>query len=168
VFLVLKASSVGVKGAHIPMLYLSFNVVYALTSYPAGVLSDRIGRKRIILAGFILFGFIYWGFAGAGSQARVWGLFLLYGVFMGLTEGVQKAYLGTIIPAEAKATGYGVYNTFIGLAAFPASAIAGILWDKIGPSATFYYGTATAFVSAALFLIVFGVDEMRRQRASVS
>ncbi len=161
VFLILKASSVGIKGTHIPLLYLAFNGVYAITSYPAGVLSDRIGRKRIILAGFILFGFVYGGFASATDIPHIWGLFLLYGVFMGLTEGVQKAYLGTIIPDDAKATGYGIYNTAIGLAAFPASVIAGQLWDRVGPSATFYYGSATAFAAGILFVVIFGLDAWR-------
>lgn len=155
VFLILKATSVGVKETQIPILYLSFNLVYALTSLPAGILSDRIGRKKVMLSGFILFGFIYWGFAVSSEQRYIWGLFLLYGVFMGLTEGVQKAYLGTIIPEKFKATGYGIYNTFVGLAIFPASVIGGYLWDKYGPHATFYYGTCTAFTSAVLFLIIF-------------
>ncbi|MBI5203875.1 MAG: MFS transporter, partial [Nitrospirae bacterium] len=105
VFLILKATNTGIEETLIPVIYLCFNLVYALTAMPAGILSDRIGRKRIILAGFILFGFIYWGFANASEQKHIWGLFLLYGVFMGLTEGIQKAYLGTIIPEKFKATG---------------------------------------------------------------
>ncbi len=168
VFLILKATNVGIKETQIPILYLSFNLVYALTSMPAGILSDRIGRKRIILAGLILFGFIYWGFAVSSEKSHIWGLFLLYGIFMGLTEGIQKAYLGTIIPDEFKATGYGIYNTFVGLALLPASFIGGYLWDKYGPHATFYYGSFTAFTSAALFLIIFGRDELKRMRKSNS
>ena len=164
VFLILKATDTGIKETQIPILYLSFNFIYALTSMPAGILSDRIGRKRIILAGFILFGFIYWGFANASEQKHIWGLFLLYGVFMGLTEGIQKAYLGTIIPEKFKATGYGIYNTFTGLALFPASIAGGWLWDKYGPHATFYYGTITALLSATLFLIVFGLDKLKQKR----
>ncbi|MFH1014918.1 MAG: MFS transporter, partial [Nitrospirota bacterium] len=132
VFLILKATDTGIKETQIPIIYLCFNLVYALTAIPAGILSDRIGRKRIILAGFILFGFIYWGFANASEQKHIWGLFLLYGVFMGLTEGIQKAYLGTIIPEKFRATGYGIYNTFTGLAIFPASVAGGWLWDKYG------------------------------------
>jgi MFS family permease len=153
VFLILKATDTGIKETQIPILYLSFNFIYALTSVPAGILSDRIGRKRIILAGFILFGFIYWGFANASEQKHIWGLFLLYGVFMGLTEGIQKAYLGTIIPEKFRATGYGIYNTFVGLAILPASVIGGYLWDNYGPHATFYYGSITAFLSAFLFIL---------------
>ncbi|MFZ3123446.1 MAG: MFS transporter [Thermodesulfovibrionales bacterium] len=166
VFLILKATDTGIKETQIPIIYLCFNLVYALTAIPAGILSDRIGRKRIILAGFILFGFIYWGFASTSEQKHIWGLFLLYGVFMGLTEGIQKAYLGTIIPDKFRATGYGIFNTFTGLAIFPASVIGGWLWDKYGPHATFYYGTATAFVSAFLFLAVFGIDKLRKRRVS--
>jgi len=164
VFLILRATGTGIKEAHIPILYLCFNLIYALTSVPAGILSDRIGRKRIILAGFVLFGFIYWGFAVASEQKHIWGLFLLYGMFMGLTEGIQKAYLGTIIPDKFRATGYGIFNTFTGIAIFPASVIGGWLWDKYGPHATFYYGTITAFISASLFLVVFGIDKLRNKR----
>lgn len=153
VFLILKATNTGVEEAHIPILYLCFNLIYALTSIPAGILSDRIGKKRIILAGFILFGFIYWGFAVASERGHIWRLFLLYGVFMGITEGIQKAYLGTIIPDKFRATGYGIYNTFVGLAVLPASIIGGYLWDKYGSHATFYYGSITAFISAVLFVL---------------
>ena len=163
VFLILKATDVGFKETQIPIIYLSFNFVYALTSLPAGILSDRIGRKRVILTGFILFGFIYLGFAVSSEQSHIFGLFLLYGVFMGLTEGVQKAYLGTIIPAEFRATGYGIYNTFVGIAIFPASVIGGYLWDNHGPHATFYYGSITAFTSAILFLIIFSRDIRRKK-----
>jgi MFS family permease len=163
VFLILKATNVGIKEAYIPLLYLSFNLMYALTSVPAGILSDRIGRKRIILSGFILFGFIYMGFAMLSEQKHIWILFLLYGVFMGLTEGIQKAFLATIIPSEFKATAYGIFNTFVGLAMFPASVIGGYLWDKFGPHATFYYGMSTAFISALIFLIVFGFDKLKNK-----
>lgn len=163
VFLILKATNVGIKEAHIPVLYLSFNLVYALTAMPAGILSDKIGRKRIILSGFILFGFIYWGFAASSEQKHIWMLFLLYGVFMGLTEGIQKAFLATIIPKDFKATAFGVYNTAVGLAMFPASLIGGYLWDKFGPHATFYYGMSTAFISALIFLIVFGFEKLKNK-----
>jgi MFS family permease len=159
VFLILKATNSGIGETRVPLLYLFFNAVYALTSLPAGILSDRIGKRKIIIAGFILFGFIYWGFAVASLPSEIWALFFFYGIFMGLTEGVQKAYLGTIVPEKLRATGYGLYNTFVGMAVFPASLLAGILWDRVGPHATFYYGAFTAFVSAGLFLLFFRTDQ---------
>jgi MFS family permease len=131
---------------------------------PAGILSDRFGRKRIILLGFILFGFVYYGFAVAGTKSGIWILFGLYGIFMGLTEGIQKAYLGTIIPDRFRATGYGIFNTFTGIAIFPASVIGGYLWDKYGPHATFYYGAITAFLSAFLFILFIITARRRGQK----
>jgi MFS family permease len=161
VFLILRATNIGIKETQIPLLYLSFNLIYSIISMPAGILSDHIGRKRIILSGFILFGLIYWGFAWSYEKWHIWGLFLLYGVFMGLTEGVHKAYLGTLIPNNLKATGYGIYNMLVGIALLPASIIGGYLWDKYGPQATFYYGTFTAFVSALSFLLIFGLKDKK-------
>jgi MFS family permease len=160
-FLILRASSIGIKETHVPLLYLSFNVIYSLVSFPAGILSDRFGRKRVILSGFLLFGIIYWGFALSSEKWHIWGLFLLYGIFMGLTEGVHRAYLGSIIPEKLKATGYGIYNMSVGLAMLPASIIGGYLWDEYGFQATFYYGSFTAFASALLFLIVFGLAKLK-------
>jgi len=142
----------GISTVMIPVVYLTFNLVYALSAIPAGMAADRFGKKRVVLLGFILFAIIYYGFAVAGSARTVWVLFGLYGVFMGLTEGVQKAFLTTIIPADFKATAFGVYNTAIGLALFPASLIGGWLWDHVSPSATFYYGSAMASVSTLLFI----------------
>ncbi|MEW6327795.1 MAG: MFS transporter [Thermodesulfobacteriota bacterium] len=130
VFLVLRAQQVGMPPVTIPLVYLFFNLVYSLTSVIAGVAADRFGRKRIIISGFLLFTLVYYGFATVGHTRVIWLLFGLYGLFMGLTEGVQKAFLTTIIPADFKATAFGVYNTAIGLAMFPASLVWGM---ALGP-----------------------------------
>jgi MFS-type transporter involved in bile tolerance (Atg22 family) len=111
--------------------------------------------------GFILFGFVYYGFAGASEKWHIWALFMLYGIFMGLTEGVQKAFIGTIIPQNMKATGYGIFNTFTGLAMLPASIIGGWLWDNISPSATFYFGAVTAGAATLLFIILIGIVKIK-------
>jgi len=153
VFLILRAQQVGVPIVMIPVVYLLFNLVYSLSSIPAGIAADRFGKKRVILLGFILFAILYYCFAIAKDTTAIWVLFGFYGLFMGLTEGIQKAFLATIIPDDFKATAFGVYTTAVGIAMFPASVIGGWLWDEISPSATFYFGSITAALSAVLFVV---------------
>lgn len=170
VFLILRAQQEGIPAATIPVLYLMFNLVYAMAALPAGMAADRFGKKRLILVGFILFSLIYYSFAVAEGVATIWILFGLYGLFMGLTDGVQKAFLSTIIPPDFKATAFGIYNTAVGLAMLPASLIGGILWDRISPAATFYYGAITAAISAMLFMvyILMGINKASRPDKSFS
>jgi len=153
VFLILRAQQTGIPTVMIPVVYLVFNLVYSLSSVPAGIAADRFGRKRVILLGFVLFAVLYYGFAVARETTAIWVLFAFYGLFMGLTEGIQKAFLATIIPQDFKATAFGVYNTAVGLAMLPASLIGGWLWDHVSPSATFYFGAITAGLSAMLFIV---------------
>ncbi len=163
VFLILRAQQIGISALMIPVVYLMFNLIYSLSAIPAGIAADRFGRKRVILIGFILFAMLYYGFAVAKDTSTIWLLFGFYGLFMGLTEGIQKAFLATIIPPDFKATAFGVYNTAIGLAMFPASFIGGWLWDKISPSATFYFGSITASLSAGFFIIFIIVINNRKK-----
>ena len=116
--------------------------------------ADRFGKKRIILLGFVLFAILYCGFAMVSGTRCVWILFALYGLFMGLTEGIQKAFLATIIPVDFKATAFGVYHSVVGITMLPASLIGGFLWDSVSPSATFYFGSVTAGISALLFIVL--------------
>jgi MFS family permease len=153
VFLILRAGQIGVPTALVPAVYLVFNLVYSLSAIPAGIAADRFGKKKMILLGFLLFALVYTGFAAVQRPLAVWVLFALYGVYMGLTEGVQKAFLASIIPPDYKATAFGIYATMVGLAMFPASLIGGWLWDRISPAATFYFGAGTAMLCAALFSI---------------
>lgn len=160
VFLILRAQQIGIPILIIPMVYLLFNLVYSLSAIPAGMAADRFGMKRIILMGFVLFAILYYGFATVSDTKTIWILFGFYGLFMGLTEGVQKAFLSTIIPQDFKATAFGVYNTVVGIAMFPASLIGGWLWDHVSPSMTFYFGVITAILSAILFIIFIAVVRM--------
>lgn len=157
-FLILRAEQVGVAPVIIPAVYLVFNLIYSLSAIPAGIAADRFGKKPLILLGFILFAVLYYGFAVAGTPASIWVLFGFYGLFMGLTEGIQKGFLATIIPPDFKATAFGVHATAVGLATLPASVIGGLLWDRVSPAATFYFGAATATVAAVLFLILIALD----------
>jgi MFS family permease len=150
-FLILKAEHVGISPAWISGIYLLFNAVYALVSVPAGYLADRLGRRPVIAGGFVLFAGVYAGFALATSALHVAVLFILYGAYMGLTEGVQRAYLATLVPVGQRATGYGLYHMVLGLAIFPASVIAGFLWDSAGTAAPFWYGAGMAMLAAIVF-----------------
>lgn len=168
VFLILRAQQAGIPVGIIPLVYLTFNLVYSLSSVPAGMAADKFGKKRIILLGFLVFAAVYFGFAVAESTSGIWILFLFYGLYMGLTEGVQKAFLTTIIPPDFKATAYGIYNMVVGLAMFPASLIGGLLWDRVSPAATFYFGALTAGLSAVMFgifIIAIRRDGTKQQNA---
>lgn len=152
-FLILRAQNLGMAVKTIPLVYLLFNLVYSVSSYPAGVVADKFGKKRVVLSGFILFALVYSGFAGCKTAGFIWLLFAFYGLFMGLTEGIQRGFLATIIPADFKATAFGIYNMAIGITMFPASLIGGWLWDNVSPSATFYFGAITAGLSSILFIL---------------
>jgi len=168
-FLILRAEQVGIPAVTIPAVYLMFNLVYSLSSIPAGIAADKFGKKRIILLGFLLFAGLYYGFAVAKTTATIWLLFGLYGLFMGFTEGIQKAFLATIIPPDFKATAFGVYAAAVGLAMLPASLIAGWLWDHISPAATFYFGAATAALAALLFVaLIVSIRQSERLTAHES
>ena len=157
-FLVLRAQSLGVSIAGIMAMVFGFNVIYAAVSGPAGRLSDRIGRRRVIVGGWIVYGLVYLGFAFAGAGWQIFGLYAVYGLYYALTEGVARALIADLVAKEQRGTAYGLYNAAVGLTAFPASFIAGILWSGLGPfsgfgpSAPFLFGSSLAFVAAVLLI----------------
>jgi len=148
-FLLLRASNIGFGPATILLVYLLYNMVYAALSYPAGRLSDRIGRKTLLVAGYATYGLVYLGFAFAGSPWHIWTLFAVYGVYIALTEGVEKALVADIAPGELRATTIGLHATLVGIALLPASLLAGLLWKFFGPQATFLLGGLTGLLAAA-------------------
>ena len=168
VFLILRAKNLGVSSNYIiGALYLSFNVTYALFATPAGIISDRIGRRAVIVIGYLGFAVVYLGFAFAPSYYYLWPLFVLYGTYPALTDAVQRAFAADLAPEELRATGLGVFHFFVGLAAFPASFIGGLLWQYISPEATFLYGVAGALLAVVLFVGVFP-RVARRETAQIS
>ena len=106
------------------------------------------------MAGFLLYSLIYAALGFASSPAHVWALFPLYGIYKGMSEGAQRAYLATLAPPEKKATAFGVYHTVAGVMLLPASVIAGVLWDRWGPEAAFFYASALSFIAAACFIVL--------------
>lgn len=153
-FLILQAKNLGVTEHLIPVVYLLFNVVYAASSTPMGLLADRIGVRNMVLYGFVSYAAVYSLVGLASTPLHIWLLFPLYGVYKGMSEGTQKAYLAIISPAERKATAFGVYHTVNGLMLLPASIIAGYLWDRFGAGTTFFYGAAMGLMAAAVFSLL--------------
>ncbi|HOU44230.1 MAG TPA: MFS transporter, partial [Anaerolineaceae bacterium] len=145
-FLVLRAQNLGVSVTGILIMLAIFNLIYTLVSTPAGSLSDRIGRRRLIIGGWLIYGLIYFGFALAKSAWQVWLLYAAYGLYYGLAYGSANAMVADLVPDHLRGTAYGTYNAVIGLLAFPSSLIAGILWQGVGswsgwgPSAPFFFG----------------------------
>lgn len=158
-FLILRAQERGLTIAGILTMLIGFNVVYALLSTPAGSLSDRVGRRRVLVAGWLLYAAVYLGFAFAQTAQSIWILYILYGAYYGLTYGTAKAMVADIVPDALRGTAFGTYNATIGLIDLPASLIAGILWQGIGswagfgPSAPFLFGFAMALVATSALII---------------
>lgn len=151
--LLVKANEVGVKVAFIPLVYLVTSIVSVLLAIPIGVLSDKIGKEKILIFGFLIYAIVYFGFGVTGSISVIVALFALYGLYSAATDGIQKAFISDIIDENKKGTGLGIYNAMIGITLLPASLIAGILYDKVNSSIPFYFGTLTAIVSALLMLL---------------
>jgi MFS family permease len=155
-FLVLRAQERGLNVLGVLGMLITFNLVYTLLSTPAGSLSDRIGRRRLIVGGWLVYAAIYLGFALAGKGWHVWVLYTVYGVYYALAFGSTKALVADLVPADLRGTAYGTYNAVLGILDFPASLIAGLLWQGafgwggFGAPAPFYFGAAMALLAAVL------------------
>jgi len=158
-FIILRAQERGLNVLQILGMLLTFNAVYTLIASPAGALSDRIGRRAVLISGWVVYGLIYLGFAAANTGAQIWLFYGIYGLYYALTEGASRAFVADLVPQEQRGTAYGYFNAGIGLAALPASLIAGILWQGLGgwaglgPAAPFYFGAALAMLSVVLFVV---------------
>ena len=155
-FLVLRAQERGLSVTGILSMLVVFNLVYTLVSTPAGALSDRIGRKRLIIAGWFVYAVVYLGFGLAQTAVQVWVLYAFYGLYYGLAYGTSKAMIADLVPENVRGTAYGTYNAAIGILDFPASVIAGVLWQGVGAwtglgaAAPFIFGSAAALLAALL------------------
>jgi len=153
-FLVLRAQERGLNILGILAMLASFNLVYALVATPGGSLSDRIGRRKVIIGGWLAYALIYLGFALARAGWQIWALYALYGVYYGLAYGTTKAMVADLVPETLRGTAYGTYNALLGILDFPASFLAGILWGGMGgwsgfgPAAPFYFGAILALCAA--------------------
>ena len=155
-FLVLRAQERGLSILGVLGMLITFNLIYTLIATPAGSLSDRIGRRKLIIGGWLAYAVIYLGFGLAQTGVQIWALYALYGVYYGMAYGTANAMVADLVPAEVRGTAYGTYNAVIGILAFPASVIAGVLWQGMGgwpgfgASAPFLFGGMLALLAAAL------------------
>ncbi len=152
-FLLLKAQAVGLAPALVPAIYALFNIVYAATAYPLGALSDRWGRRRLLVIGFLIYGAVYLLSALVGVSWAWWLIMPLYGLFYGATDGTERAMVADIVKDERlRGTAYGLYHMTVGILLLPASLLAGFLWDRVSPQAPFLIGGAVG-VSSAIMLM---------------
>ena len=153
-FLILRAMESGVSIAMLPLLWAAHHGSKVLSSLFGGDLSDRLGRKRLIVAGWILYAAVYAGFAFATHTVSLWILFLIYGIYFGLSEGAEKALVADLVRPEQHGTAYGLYNLAFGLTVFPASFLMGMIWDWKGPAVAFMVSAVMGATAAFLLLIL--------------
>lgn len=148
-FLLLRANQLGVALALTPVLWAFFNGIKAAVGTYASGLSDRVGRKPLIVGGWIVYAAVYLGFAKANTTWQAWALFALYGLFYAMTEGTERALVADLVPSQRRGSAFGWYNLSIGLGALPASLIFGAIWDRVSASAAFAFGATLALLAAA-------------------
>jgi len=153
-FIILRAQNLGSSVIYITLMLVLFNVTYALVATPAGILSDRLGRKRVIALGWLIYAAVYLGIALSRNAWHMWVLFACYGVYYGVVEGVSKAFVADLVPTERRGTASGYYPAVVGALLLPASVLAGWLWEVVSPSTPFYLGAGLAFVAMISLMVL--------------
>ncbi|MGE5378540.1 MAG: MFS transporter [Bacteroidota bacterium] len=157
-FILLRGQERGLNMLQVMGMALTFNAVYTIFAGPFGALSDRVGRRKLIIGGWIAYGLVYLGFALSQAGWQIWMLFAFYGLYYAATEGAARALVADLVPESTRGTAYGLFNAAVGIAALPASVIAGVLWQGVGawtgfgPSAPFLFGAAMALLAGILFI----------------
>jgi MFS family permease len=153
-FLLLRAFDLGVPTALLPVLWAMHQLVKSIVRAPAGSLSDRYGRMRVIIPGWSIYALVYLGFAFATSALHAWILFAIYGLYFGLAEGTEKALVADMVPAERRGAAFGAYNLAISAGALPASLIFGAIWDQWGAARAFQFGALVAAGATVLLSLL--------------
>ncbi len=153
-FLLLRAKSVGFNDTSVILLYFIYNLTASVLAIPLGKRSDQVGRKRLLVSGYMVFALVYLGFAVAFSKIWMVGLFVLYGIYTAMIAGVERAFIAEISPVELKGTMLGLHSTIVGIALFPASTIAGVLWTRFGAAVPFVFGASLSLAAAVILLVL--------------
>jgi len=153
-FLLLRAQQAGIAPPILPLVWLSLHFSKVCSSIVFGNLSDKVGRKKLIFAGWVLYALVYVGFAFVASALQAWCLFLIYGLYFGLTEGSEKAMVADMVAEEKRGTAYGLYNLAIGITVFPASLLFGLMWDQLNAPTAFLISAGVSILAAILLLTV--------------
>ncbi len=151
-FLLLRAEQSGVAPAMLPLLWMVLHFSKVFSSLAGGDLSDRFGRKKVIVSGWLVYALVYLGFAFVNSEWQAWALFIVYGVYFGLTEGVEKAFVADMVGEEKRGTAFGMFHLAFGISVLPASLIFGGIWQYFGAETAFIASAAMSLVSAALLI----------------
>jgi MFS family permease len=152
-FLLLRAGQLGLAPWEVVLVYALFSFVYTAVSYPAGVISDRFGRWRVIAVGWVIYAGVYFGLTQATAMA-VWPLLAVYGVYIALTDGVGKALLADHVPRERRGFAIGLFYMASGATTLVSSVIAGVLWDRVGPASPFWFGGIAAIAALVLLAVM--------------
>ncbi|MFC1912052.1 MFS transporter [Chloroflexota bacterium] len=144
-FVIMRAQDMGTPLIQVVLMLTVLNVTYAAVSLSAGMLSDRLGRRGVIILGWLIYALVYLGFAVSGSMWQVWLLFACYGLYYGIVGGAARAFVADLVPEAKRGTAYGFYHGVVGLTLLPASLLAGWLWEAVNPAAPFYFGAELAF-----------------------
>jgi len=160
--LLVKTSETGIDKSYIPFVYMIFNTVSVLLAIPIGKLSDRIGREKLIILGYLVYSIVYYFFGRFNSINIFIFLFMLYGFYSALTDGSQKAMISDIVVKDLKGTGFGIYHAVLGITLLPASLIAGLLYDNVNSNAPFYFGSVMALLASILMAIFTILDKKKR------
>jgi MFS family permease len=153
-FLLLRAGEAGIPPPMLPILWMVLHFSKVVSSLIGGSLSDKFGRKKLIFSGWILYALVYLGFAFVSEAWQAWALFLIYGIYFGLTEGAEKALVADLVPAEKRGTAFGLYNLAFGISVFPASLLLGGIWSIFGPSTAFIFSAGLSLVAASFLLTI--------------
>lgn len=153
-FLLLRAQDLGLNVVTIPILWFVFHLSKTIFSVPGGALSDRIGRRKVMILAWTIYGLVYLGFAFASAPYHIWILFIAYGLFYGLSEGTEKAWVADLVEESKRGTAYGAYHFCIGIAALPASLLMGLIWKAIGVEWAFTFGAVMALIAALLTIVL--------------